>query len=217
MPGYTFEDLLRDVADAIVQDDRSFGLDRLVREPGMLDRFSRHFRNYKDEVVANLAAFVQSRTEGRRTIRRADINLFADRVKGANLYLVYCDVSIPVGETVTDLTNDMVMVSFGPFRNGLEIGAKRASVAEIQRLREQAVKAARELALRTAGEENAKQFLSKLTVALRTILIDQGKNAAVEELDRELTYRVYGVKEVAVMCVVNDISFDDVVMRAITS
>lgn len=86
------------------------------------------FRRDVTGLVAELAHSVEEFTGGERTVRRSDSTLFKRRVKGVNLYLVVCAcaLSIPRDETVSVLSSNMKLLSFGPYASGLNFPADAA-------------------------------------------------------------------------------------------
>jgi hypothetical protein len=68
---------------------------------------------------------------------------------------------------VTELTDDMRLIWFGPHAGGLRIDEDRASQEEVANFRAWAAKREHERQLRKAAEQAAQEFLGKLTMLLR--------------------------------------------------
>lgn len=214
VPTSALSRLLDDIAAAIANDDRTFSLHTREDVPRLLNQLKSLFSD-TDRLARRMASLVEQHND-QRTIRRADASLFAERAKGTCLYLVCCNASSRP-DTVTELTNDMILVKFSPSNNGLKIGVERACLQAIEWSRASAANAAQESEIRARGKEIAKEFLSSLIGVLRATLVARGKVEQVNEIDSELQYRAYTLEEIARMCVRHDISFNQVVLDAVSS
>ena len=73
-----------------------------------------------EETQTYLAEKVEQFSNGRHTVRHASSALFLNGgVMGTNLYLVRCPVGTSAG-IVTELTDDMLLLSLGPYEDGIE-------------------------------------------------------------------------------------------------
>lgn len=114
-----------------------------------------------DEVVQSLAHSVEAHSNNKWTIRRADVAFFDVLTKGVNLYLVLCPYSTPLGEVV-ELTNEMRLISLGPYENGLDIDAKQASPEAVQLFRDRAAKRKLEQEQRELAQADVERFMEWL-------------------------------------------------------
>ncbi|HYG84347.1 MAG TPA: hypothetical protein VD907_05730 [Verrucomicrobiae bacterium] len=145
-------------------------------------------REGSDAIVAALIKNVEQCSGGKYTIRKADPALFDVSSKGISLCLVRCIVDTPEG-LVTELDDSMLLIGFGPYSNGLKIGAKRASREKVLEHRASAAKMARDRQRRQNAEQAVETFLGKLTSALRQRTSQHGDPELSEELHRKLKFR----------------------------
>lgn len=138
----------------------------------------------KDEIVAALTADVEDCSDGKKTIRRADSGLFRQHAS-TYLYLVLCSRNTPEGE-VTELTDDMVLVGLGPYRNGLDVSAERASQEQLAERRVRKAQRERDRLCRQRGKEAVEAFSAKLTEAIKQCVQQHGDAELQVELDRAL-------------------------------
>jgi hypothetical protein len=82
-------------------------------------------------VYATLRSQVEQKSSGERTLRLALSKLFADHVLGPNLYLANCPYDSD-SATVTSLTEDMQLVSIGPYKDGFKYPAPPVSAEALQ-------------------------------------------------------------------------------------
>lgn len=144
--------------------------------PSGLNLFPLHGSFSRDikEIVAVLAEDLEKWSNGRLTVRRADSALFANHVQGVNLYLVVCPADTPVG-LVEELQDDMELLSLGPYRNGLDYPAKRASQEDIARSRTHKAEAERNRILAARrneyvqqGKRQVEDLIERLVPAIRS-------------------------------------------------
>lgn len=102
------------------------GRDRDMLSEGEQDDVYFALIHDRDAAVACLAECVAHHSKGRSTVRQADIALFAGQHLGMNLFLALCPSDTPEG-VVTELAEEMVLVRLGPYDDGLDIDAERAS------------------------------------------------------------------------------------------
>ncbi len=115
-----------------------------------------------DEAVQYLASAVEAESGDKQTIRRAEVAFFADRVRGANLYLVLCPYDTSPGEVV-ELTDEMRLISLGPYSNGFDVDAKRASPEAVQSYRDFVAEHKRKEQQRELAKSDVEEFMGWLS------------------------------------------------------
>jgi hypothetical protein len=79
-----------------------------------------------DEIVATLVERVEGYSYGTRTVRRVVKTLFQREIKNTGLYLASCPIDTAKA-VVTELNDDMTLVTLRPCGGGLAVGVERAS------------------------------------------------------------------------------------------
>ena len=93
-------------------------------------------------VTRQLASYVETLSQGKRTVRRADPALFKEHASSISLYLVVCDINTPDG-IVTELHDGMSLFGPGPYDT---VPATPAQIAEYRALMQRNDARAREQA-----------------------------------------------------------------------
>jgi hypothetical protein len=173
-------------------------------------------QSFYEEAPDYLANQVELESRGEYTIRVADTALFASRVMGINRYLVRCPFGTPE-RMVTELTDDMFLVSVGPYSNGFELHAKQATPEEVARSRAKTAVTAARQAVEQAAEDIAKAEVSEIiSTLIRRINISPGI-VLRERLTDELRAMSYGRTELGkIIAICNRIGIDfvDIVKEA---
>jgi hypothetical protein len=82
-------------------------------------------RGRQDEILDALRNAIEGASLRRLTVRTAAPELFDIEVGGDHLYLVVCFIEYSGGH-VTQLTDDMLLLGFGPHEDGVEFPADPA-------------------------------------------------------------------------------------------
>jgi hypothetical protein len=173
-------------------------------------------RGDKDEIVSQLAERTERYSDGTLTIREADSKLFAALTMGDSLYLVACHAATPAGK-VNELTSSMFLVELGPYGDGFEVDAPRATCDQTAASRAAEVKANRERELRIASEESARAFLKRLTEELRRRIMRSREHGLQAELQQQLPYGTdeLPLDQIALFAAKLGITIESLVVRSV--
>jgi hypothetical protein len=174
-------------------------------------------RDNFDEIPAYLAELVETLTVRSRTIRPADRSLFARPVKGQNLYLVVCRYGTPQ-ETVTELSDDMVLVGVGPYGNGFDFPAERKSIGAATADRYFAAEAQKKQEQLMEAKVNAATFITVLraTALYRISQVNPGEAKLRELYELVAKGSKITLEDIALICLKLEISLTDLVRDATT-
>jgi len=195
------KELLRTCAFAIVYPELSSGVD-------LYEMTDELFRARGNQVLQELAQWVESYSQRKRTVRMADPALFANPNSVWTLYLAACDISTPEG-VVTAPSDDTSLWTIGPYEDGLT-EQTRATPEEVAKARNRAKIQRRRTEQKTVGKATTQQFLDSLLGGLRErieVITDDG-------IKKDAEYALEfspGIENIAAACAALGISFEELV------
>lgn len=183
-------------------------------QPSDIDLFPlNRERSFYEDTPQYLAKQVELVSQGRYTVRVAETALFDGHVQGVNRYLVRCPIDTPDG-VVTELIEDMFLVSLGPYSNGFRLHAKEASPEDVAKYRAFVAKNTAERMEREAAEAVAKEHIEKIKDKLRLFVDacdnDELRSRLTNQL-KNMSYSDPKLKDILMMCHRLDVDFAVVV------
>jgi hypothetical protein len=167
------------------------------------------------EIVVELAHATQQASDGKLTVRAADICLFNARIRGINLYLAVCNTDNDQ-TIIRTVTTDVQLLSFGPYSNGFTFPAKQATPETTMEAHIRQTISEEHRGHRVAGELMAEHLFKRIVAHMRRQVAACTNQAKAEAAD-EVLRRAGDLTHIGTACAILNLDLTHMVHAAITA